>query len=132
MVFHLHNAEPVEAITSPKNCTTLHYNYLVKCLNLVLVLEDTGLCFTATQWLKSPSRMFIPGIPFKFLKHRSLPLSSLSSPSPTHPTLFFLSTRHNWVHPSSLSLTYLTPTFPFLTHKPTFSQPNIISPHSAN
>ena len=27
--FNLHDAEPVKAITSPKNHTTLHYNYLV-------------------------------------------------------------------------------------------------------
>ena len=58
--------------SSTKNPTTLHYNYLVKCLNLVLVREDTGLGFTATQCLKPPSRKLSPFIPFRLLKRMTL------------------------------------------------------------
>ena len=104
----------------------LHYITTTYSLNLVQVFEDTRLSFTATQCLRSPSQIFIPGIPFKLLNHMTLPPYTLQfTITHTSPALFFLFLLTIGFHPSFSSLTYLMPTFPFLTLTAT-------SPHSAN
>ena len=69
--------------------------------------------------------MFIPGIPFRLLKCMTLPSSTLSSPSLTHPSLFFLFLLTTGVHFSYSSLPHIPHAHLPLPHL------TATSPHSA-
>ena len=103
---------------SPKNHTTLH------CLNLVLVLEDTGLGFTATQCLK-PHHGYLSRHPILVPEEYDIP-SIHSLFTITHISSTFLPLPpHHW-SPYLLFIPYATFHPHFNCHKPTFSLSDII------